>query len=559
MLAPRLERERLWEGLQRGCDVLVVGGGITGAGVALDAASRGYRVVLVERADYASGTSSRSTKLVHGGLRYLPHWQLGLVREALHERERLRTLAPHLVSPLSFVVPLYRETKRPLGIPIPGPLRWATALGVGIGLSAYDLLSRSDLRHHRLTAAQARAAFPGLRTDTLRAAFLYHDAATDDVRLTHAVLVTARRFGTVTMNYVGVIALAAGQPLRVTLKDRLSGASAIIETRHVVNAAGVWAESIASLGGAPEAFRIERSKGVHLVLDAPHAPQHALVIPETDDGRLAFAVPWRGRLILGTTDDPYAGDLDNPTVTAAEAAYLLDHFNRYLTEPVDLGNVIGAYAGLRPLVRRGTSRTAALSRSHEVVDHANGLVSIIGGKLTTYRQMAEDAVNVIVRRDGRRTASRTRTLVLDGGEQPDDTMRILAAAERDLGLPVGTAGHLYRTYGARGGDILEVARREGVASALVGELPILAAEVTYACRSEQLISLADFLFLRSRLAILDRDHGRAALPRIASLMAAEIGWSASEQSRQIAAYEAALVHETAFRQVREQVGSRIAT
>ncbi|HEY6101744.1 MAG TPA: glycerol-3-phosphate dehydrogenase/oxidase [bacterium] len=559
MLAPRLERERLWEGLQRGCDVLVVGGGITGAGVALDAASRGYRVVLVERADYASGTSSRSTKLVHGGLRYLPQWQFGLVREALRERERLRTLAPHLVSPLSFVVPLYRETKRPLGIPIPGAFRWATALGVGFGLSVYDLLSRSDLRSRRLTAAQASAAFPGLRTDTLRAAFLYHDAATDDVRLTHAVLATARRFGAVTMNYVEVIALAAGQPPRVTLKDRLSGASVIIEARHVVNAAGVWAESIASLGGAPEAFRIERSKGVHLVLDAPHALEHALVIPETDDGRLAFAVPWRGRLILGTTDDPYAGELDDPTVTAAEAAYLLDHFNRYLTEPVRVGNVIGAYAGLRPLVRRGASRTAALSRSHEVVDHANGLVSIIGGKLTTYRQMAEDAVNVIIRRDGRRTASRTRTLILDGGEQPDDTLRTLAASEPDLGLPVGTAGHLYRTYGARGGDILDVARREGVPSALVGELPVLAAEVTYACRAEQLISLADFMFLRSRLAILDRDHGRAALPRIAALMAAELGWSASEQNRQIAAYETALVHETAFSQLPEKVASRIAT
>lgn len=557
--APRLERERLLEGLQRGCDVLVVGGGITGAGVALDAASRGYRVALVERADYASGTSSRSTKLVHGGLRYLPQGQFGLVREALRERQLLRTLAPHLVSPLSFVVPLYRETKRPLGIPIPGPLRRATAFGVGIGLSAYDLLSRSDLRHHSLTAAQASAAFPGLRTDTLRAAFLYHDAATDDVRLTHAVLATARQLGAVTINYVEVSALDLGKPLRVTLKDRLSGASVIIETRHVVNAAGVWAEMVASLGGVRDAFRIERSKGVHLVLDAPHAPQHALVIPETDDGRLAFAVPWRGRLILGTTDDPYAGDPDDPAVTATEAAYLLDHFNRYLTEPVHIGSIIGAYAGLRPLVRRGSSRTAALSRSHEVVDHANGLVSIIGGKLTTYRQMAEDAVNVIVRRDGRRAASRTRTLGLDGGERPDDTVRTLAAAERDLRLPGGTAGHLYRTYGGRGGEILDLVRNEGLASALVDDIPTLAAEVTYACRAEQLVSLPDFLFLRSRLAILDRDHGRAALSRIATLMAAELGWSASEQHRQIAAYEEALFHETAFRQVPEQAGSRIAT
>jgi glycerol-3-phosphate dehydrogenase len=556
---PRLERDRLWEALQHGCDVLIVGGGITGVGVALDAASRGYRVILVERADYGSGTSSRSTKLVHGGLRYLPQWQFGLVREALHERERLRALAPHLVSPLSFVVPLYRETRRPLGIAIPRPFRWATPLGVGIGLSTYDLLSRSDLRHHRLTPAEAVAAFPGLRTDTLRAAFLYHDAATDDVRLTHAVLATARRFGALTMNYAEAIAVEAGRTMRVTLKDRLSGASTIVQARHVVNATGVWAEGLAALSGTPPAFRIERSKGVHLILDAPRGLHHALVIPETDDGRLAFAVPWRGRLILGTTDDLYTEDPDTLATTAAEAAYLLEHLNRYLTQPIRLRSVIGAYAGLRPLVRRGTSRTAALSRSHEVVDHANGLVSIIGGKLTTYRQMAEDTLDLIVRRDGRRAACRTRALILDGGEQPEESARALAAAEGDLGLPVGAADHLYHTYGSRGRDVLDVVRGDGLASALTDALPILDAEVVYACRKEQLTSLADFMFLRSRLAILDRDHGRAALSGVAALMAAELGWSGPERTRQVTAYEEALARETAFRQVPMPEGSPIAT
>jgi glycerol-3-phosphate dehydrogenase len=539
--------------------VLVVGGGITGAGVALDAASRGYRVVLVERADYASGTSSRSTKLVHGGLRYLPQWQFGLVREALHERERLRVLAPHLVFPLAFVVPLYRETRRPLGIAIPGPLRWATPLGVEMGLSAYDLLSRSDLRHRGLTTPQAAAAFPGLRTDTLTRAVLYYDAATDDVRLTQAVLATARRFGAVALNYVEAIAVEPGRTIRVTVKDRLSGASAAIAARHVVNAAGVWAEAVAAAGGASDGFRIERSKGVHLVLDARHPFHHALVIPETDDGRLAFAVPWRGRLILGTTDDPYVGNPDAPVTTAAEAAYLLEHLNRYLTQPVRHEEVIGAYAGLRPLVRRGTSRTAALSRSHEVVEHANGLVSIIGGKLTTYRQMAEDTVDVIVRRDGRRAACRTRTLILEGGDQPEDAVHALAAAERALGLPPGTAGHLYRTYGSRGGEVLDIACGEGLTSVLAGDVPTLAAEVVHACRAEQLLSLADFMFLRSRLAILDRNHGRAALRRIASLMAAELAWSESEHSRQIDMYEDALARETEFKQSRTPEESRIAT
>jgi glycerol-3-phosphate dehydrogenase len=559
MPGTHVERGRLWDRLSQGCDVLVVGGGITGAGVALDAASRGYTVVLIDRGDYASGTSSRSTKLVHGGLRYLPQWQFGLVREALHERERLRRLAPHLVSPLPFVVPLYRETTRPLGMAIPAALRPLTPLAVNIGLWGYGVLSRSDLPHRRLTPGEARMAFPGLRTDTLRAAFLYHDAGTDDVRLTHAVLATARRFGATTLNYVEATAVHAGRPVRVTLLDRLFGASATIDARFVVNAAGVWAGDLAARGGARDAFHIARSKGVHLVLAAPRSLHHALVIPETDDGRLAFAVPWRGRLILGTTDDPYGGDPDRPTTTAADAGYLIDHFNRYLIQPVGPSDVIGAYAGLRPLVRRGDVRSAALSRSHEVVDHGNGLVSIIGGKLTTYRRMAEDTVDVLVRRDRRQAPCRTRTLVLDGGERPDEVAASLSPAASAAGLGPETIDHLYGTYGSRGLRILQLARGDSLSRPLVPGLPVLAAEVVYGCREEQLVSLADFMFFRSRLAILDAAHGRGAAATIAGLMAAELGWSAGEQSRQREAYEAALAAETAFSRAWEAEGPRVAT
>ena len=514
---------------------------------------------MIDRGDYASGTSSRSTKLIHGGLRYLPQWQFGLVREALHERERLRRLAPHLVAPLSFVVPLYRETKRPLGIGIPAALRPLAPFAVGVGLWGYGVLSRSDLPHRRLSPSDASAAFPGLRTDTLRAAFLYHDAGTDDVRLTHAVLATARRFGATTMNYVEATALETGRPARIALKDHLSGASMTVEARHVVNATGVWAEEVAARGSASGAFHIERSKGVHLVLAAPRSLHHALVVPETDDGRLAFALPWRGRLILGTTDDVYMGDPDAPTTTAEDATYLLDHFNRYLTQPVRVDDVIAAYAGLRPLVRRGGARTVALSRSHEVVDHSNGLVSIIGGKLTTYRQMAEDTVDVLVRRDGRRAPCRTRTLTIDGGEQPEESAAALAAAAKNLGLAAETASHLYRTYGSRGQHVIELARDGSLARPLVQGLPPLAAEIVYGCREEQLVSLADFMFFRSRLAILDRGHGRDAVGTVAALMAAELGWATAEQARQVAAYEDALAHETAFMRAERREGSRAAT
>jgi glycerol-3-phosphate dehydrogenase len=538
---PPLQRSQILSDLQRGVDVLVIGGGITGAGVALDAATRGYTVGLVERSDFAGGTSSRSTKLVHGGLRYLPQWQFGLVREAAIERDRLRRLAPHLVRPLRFVVPLYAGLRRPLGVQIPRPFQLLHPLIIRAGLRIYDLLAQTDLRHESLTPETLLAEFPDLRTAGLTAAYRYYDAQTDDVRLTLAVLNAARRTGAIILNYADVRAITPGSPSIVTMRDSL-GSEARVRARHIVNAAGVWAEEVARLCGET-AFRIQHSKGVHLVLDLPLASRSALVIPETDDGRLAFLVPWRGRWIFGTTDDFYQGDLTTPRTTAAEARYLLDHLNRYMRMPVDPAAIIGAYAGLRPLVVRSGARTADVSRSHEVVEHPHAMVSIIGGKLTTYRKMAEDTVDVLVRRDGRRIPCRTKDLLLD----PDADADRVAKAAQDAGLASEDASHLLTSYGSAALQIIDIlSKSPSYRQRLVPDLPVIGAEVVYACRHEQTVSLAAWMMNRSRLAILDRRHGQGCTPAVAALMRAELGWSEADATAQIHEFESTISQEMAF-------------
>jgi glycerol-3-phosphate dehydrogenase len=539
---PLRQRGQILSDLERGVDVLIIGGGITGAGVALDAVTRGYTVGLVERSDFAGGTSSRSTKLVHGGLRYLPQWQLGLVREAAIERDRLLRLAPHLVTPLPFVLPLYAGLRRPLGIEVPGFFQPLHPLLVRTGLWLYDLLAMTDLRHETMSPHVLHAEFPNLRTEGLTAAYRYYDAQTDDVRLTHAVLNAARRAGALTLNYAEARTIAPGSPSIITVRDRHGSSETRVRARHIVNAAGVWAEEVAHLSGdAP--FHIQHSKGTHLVLDLPLAATSALVIPETDDGRLAFLVPWRDRWILGTTDESYDGNLSAPRPTAGEARYLLDHLNRYLRLPVGPEAIVGAYAGLRPLVRRGASRPAEVSRSHEVVEHPNAMVSIIGGKLTTYRKMAKDTVDALVRRDSRRTPCRTGDLQLD----PDAAASPVEQAALEAGLTLKDASYLHASYGSAAVRIMGIHQEDPSHRArLVSDLPVLAAEVVYACREEQAVSLTDWLMNRSRLAILDRRRGQDCAPRVAALMAGELGWSEAEVAAQLQAFACAIAAEMSF-------------
>lgn len=522
-------------------DVLVIGGGITGAGVALDAASKGMSVALVEKADFAQGTSSASTKLIHGGLRYLPMFDLAQVREGLQEQNRLLQNAPHLVRPLPFVLPLYAGARRPLGLRLPPGLGTALPVGMALGLRVYDLLARRPpaRRHRDLTPAAAAALVPALRLDGLRRAYLYYDAITDDARLTLTVIRTAVRLGAVVTNYAEVVGVTTegGRVTGARIADRLTGQNFTVKAGLTFNATGVWAESIARLVGPPK-FRIRQSKGVHLVFpnDSLRMGRTALVLPETDDGRIAFVVPWQGALILGTTDTDWNRADERPEATADDASYLITHASRFLTAPPAAGDALGAFAGLRPLVSSGRMVSRRLSRRHEIVGSAEGFFSVIGGKLTTFRRMAEDAINLATgRAEG--TPSRTRDLPLVGAEDLANTLPWLRARARQLGLSRATFAHLIRAYGTGTATVLDrVARHPALRDLLVPGRPHIAAEVVVAAREEMAVTVADVLLRRTRLANLLPRHGTEIAPRVADLMGEELEWTAEMRAAQVADY-----------------------
>jgi glycerol-3-phosphate dehydrogenase len=540
-------------------DVLVVGGGITGAGVALDAAARGLRTALVERDDFASGTSSKSSKLVHGGLRYLQNGDVRLVYEALHERQRLLRNAPHLVKVLPFLIPVFTGKGGII------PRQVARALGSAMWM--YDLTGglRIGKIHRRLKGDAARIHMPTL-DDRLAWAYLYYDAQTDDARLTLTLARTAALdFGATVVNHATVTGLrkeprgatgdkeprgATGAPSggRVTgaLVDT-GGTEVDVRARVVVNATGVWADEVRALDEGAHPHSIRPAKGIHVTV-----PWHkvrndiAAVVPVPKDRRSIFVVPWPGLdgivggegsvTYIGTTDTDYDGDLDDPQCTAEDVAYLLHALNRALREPLDETDVLGTWAGLRPLVSdASTSRTADLSRRHQVLTSPGGLVTVTGGKLTTYREMAEDAVNAAVevvgdslpRRAGR---SRTRKLALRGAEGWDETRQ--------------ADPHLAERYGGEAGVLQAmIAADASLGQQLVPGLPYRRAEALYAARYEMATTLDDVLSRRTRARLRGRDAAAAAAADVAALIAGELGWSEPEQAAQVAHYRAASARE----------------
>lgn len=513
-------------------DVLVVGGGITGAGVARDAALRGLRVALVEQDDFASGTSSRSSRLVHGGVRYLEHAQLALVFESSRERRTLLRIAPHLVRPLAFTWPVYAGAR---------VTRWQLAAA----LTLYDVLAlfRNVTRHARLSAAGVIAHEPRLRREALRGGARYHDAATDDARLTLATALSARDAGAVLVNHARVESfLRHGD--RITgarIRDQFGTATVDIRARVVVNATGPWSDRTEALAGSGGSGHVRGSKGVHVAVPRDRVGNtDAITLIAPQDGRVMFVLPAGDFTIIGTTDTYEAVAPDEVRAAAADVVYLLDAANHYFPEAhLERGDVISAWAGLRPLAASGAQRgdPGTVSREHTIAERVSGLVSVTGGKLTTYRSMAAEVVDAVQRALGQpRTRSTTASRPLSGGKGCDVAREIALGTEAVGDAALAT--RLVHAHGTHWRSVWSQAERdETLAERIEPYRPYIVAELRHAVDHELALTLGDLLIRRVPVAFETRDHGRAAARRMAPLVGAWLGWSADETTAAVTSYD----------------------
>ena len=512
-------------------DLLVVGGGITGAGIALDAAARGMSVGLVERLDFASGTSSKSSKLVHGGLRYLEQREFGLMREAATERDLLRHLAPHLVEPIPFVLPVSHRSAR---------------AKFGVGLWAYDALAsfRNLKVHKHLDGPEVEQMMPALPSGKVRGGYVFYDCKTDDVRLVMEVLVQAVRYGATVLNHAAVRDIEPGEKgCLVSVEDAVTTELFDVRARRVIAAGGVWTDRIEQLAMPTTPPRLRPSNGIHVLFDPARLPigSAAAVIPDAERRRMLFDIPWHDAVLVGTTDTAYSGSLDHPTVSSEDRAYCLEAVNKLYRLELTEGDIVGAYAGLRPLIAGKRDETADLSRKHAVYDIAPGVIGITGGKLTTYRRMAADAVDRAAEGLGHQGKSRTRWIRL-GSSDVDRLHLALVRRSRRLGLSEATVWNLIRTYGDRSLEVLDIAE-EGATQPLVPGHASITAEAIYSARAEQTVHLSDELSRRTRLALTDPAAGLGDAALASRTMATELGWSAEERYRQERAHLIAIENE----------------
>ena len=498
-------------------DVVVVGGGATGLGVAVDAASRGYRTLLLEADDFAKATSSRSTKLVHGGVRYLEQMDIALVTEALRERGIFYRNAPHIVRDLPFIVPRYKWWEGPF---------------YGAGLKAYDLLAgKLNLEKSRfLSKEETISAIPNVEQDGLHGGICYHDGQFDDARMAITLAHTVVDHGGVVLNQAEVTGFdkTHDQISGVRVHDRVSGEEFAITSKVVVNACGIFADRIRSMDDENSKPIIEPAQGVHIVLDKKFQPSDtAIMVPHTDDGRVLFVIPWHNRVLVGTTDTPMPKASLEPRALDEEVDFILRNANRYLHQDPQRSDVKAVFAGQRPLVHpggAGKSDSKKISRNHEVFVSHSGLVTIVGGKWTTYRKMAEDTMNH----------------VMAVGQLPEkqcitENLKVHGAMDRDdPALPMHDPIRMY------GSDAAAIANLQidnsDLANPLHSELPYTGAEILWAVREEMALTVEDALARRTRALLLDAKASVAAAPRVAEILAKELGHDAAWESDQVEAY-----------------------
>ena len=532
-------------------DVLVVGGGITGVGVALDAASRGLRTALVERDDFASGTSSKSSKLIHGGLRYLQQGEVGLVYEALHERQRLRRNAPHLVSILPFMIPILTRD---------GVISKKIARALGSALWMYDVTGgwRIGKLHKRLKAAKANTHLPTINTDRMSSAYLYYDAAADDARLCVTVARTAALYGAVVANQCPVAKILHDDSGKVSgaLVHPLGCEPFEIQARCVINAAGVWADNVRETDEGVHPNSIRPAKGVHITIPWKMVRNDiAVVIPVKVDKRSLFVVPWISNhdgtfqyTYVGTTDTDFVGGVDESQCSTDDIDYVLTALNAAINTNITRDDITAVWSGLRPLVRNtdGTTakgKTSDLSRKHQVRISDAGMISITGGKLTTYRKMAEHAVDAACKQLDSKPRCRTKRLAFVGARGFRQSMLI------------GNNANLAERFGAEYPQINElVAQNPRLSEPLISGLPYIKAEAIFAVRNEMARTLDDVLTRRTRARIINRPAALASARSVAELIAPELKWSLTEITQQVADFvescareqDAAMVSELEF-------------
>jgi glycerol-3-phosphate dehydrogenase len=511
-------------------DILVIGGGVNGVGAALDAASRGLKVALIEAQDIASGTSSRSSKLIHGGLRYLEQYDFKLVREALHERELMvSTLCPHLVKPVGFLFPLTEKFKE--------------RTYVGAGLALYDALrgfQRALPWHKHLSQKQINEIAPSLRHDIVTGAIKYFDAQVDDARHTMAVARTAARHGAIIATQVSAESLIreGKRVVGVNALDLTSGKKIAIKAGATIMCAGVWSDQLHERFELTPGYHVTMSKGAHIVVPGSAIKSDAGIILKTPVSVL-FIIPWGDKWIVGTTDTPYEGDRAEPFATREDVQYILDQANRVLEPKLQADEIIGVYAGLRPLVANNKSATTTkLSREHTVDRPAAGFVSIAGGKYTTYRVMGKDVVDRAVIELRKLTQeSVTEKLPLVGADGYFALEQQKERIAQEAGLDVETVTHLLNRHGSLISEILELIQEQPkLAAKLDADLPYIKAEIVYAASYEGARSVDDVISRRTRLSFEAVNHGVHLADDVAALIAPVLGWSAKERKDSVAQY-----------------------